>query len=69
MSISPGDFRKALPGMAMPEWLADALVQLQDNLRAGGGAEVSAIVQVAAPKYPSKFGEVAHEHAEKFKGR
>jgi len=68
VSISPGDFRKALLGMQMPEWFADALVQLYDSLRAGDGAEVSPTVLVLTQKHPIKFGEFAHEYAEKFKG-
>lgn len=68
VNISPDDFRKALLGMGMPEWLADALVQLYDSLRAGDGAEVSPTVQAVAQKHPIKFGEFAHEHAEQFKG-
>jgi len=68
VSISPDDFRKALLGMGMPEWLADALVQLHDSLRAGDGAEVSPTVQDVADKRPIKFDEFVHEHAEKFKG-
>jgi len=68
VSISPADFRKALLGMQMPEWFADALVQLHDILRAGGGAEVSPTVQTVAQKQPIKFDEFAREHAETFKG-
>jgi len=68
VSISPGDFRKALLGMQMSERFVDALVQLYDNLRAGGGAEVSPTVQVVAQKHPITFAEFAHEHAETFRG-
>ncbi len=68
VNVTPEQWAQSLRDMKLPEWLISGLGQLYDNLRAGGGAEVSGTVRAVAGKEPITFAEFAREHAAQFKG-
>jgi uncharacterized protein YbjT (DUF2867 family) len=61
--IPPAAAKQAMLGMRMPEFVADALNELMDQLRAGGYAKATTVVRDIARKSPISFAQFARENA------
>lgn len=68
VDVAPEEARKGMLAAGMPEWLADALLQLYAIFREGRAAAVTNVVAVVAKKRPRTFDEFAREAAAAFGG-
>lgn len=67
VDISPADFRKAMLGAGMPEWLADGLNELYALVREGQAGALTQTVSEIAHQKPIRFDEFARDFAEAFR--
>lgn len=65
--ISPATARQAMLGMGLPEFVADAINQLMDQLRAGQYARTTSVIKDVAKKEPITFGQFAKENVAAWK--
>jgi hypothetical protein len=56
-----------MTGTGMPEWLAEALCELMDLLRAGRLAGVSHDVEAVTGRPATSFEQFARDHADAFR--
>lgn len=68
VDVSPEAATQALLEAGLPQWLADALVELYGVFAAGHGDVVTNVVAEVGRKAPRTFGEFAAEHADAFRG-
>lgn len=61
--IPPAAAKQAMVGSGMPEWLADALNELMEQMRSGQYAVLSSAVRHVAKKQPIKLSQFAREQA------
>jgi uncharacterized protein YbjT (DUF2867 family) len=59
-------FKQALTGAGVPEWSADALVNLQQFYRGGGAREVNADVGQLLGRKPTSFEQFSRDYAQAF---
>jgi uncharacterized protein YbjT (DUF2867 family) len=62
-NIPPAAAKQAMLGMGMPQFVADAINQLMDQLRAGAYAKRTTVVRDVARKPPITFAQFARENA------
>ena len=59
-------FKQALAGAGLPEWSADALVDLQQFYRAGKASEVTSDVEQVLGRRPISFEQFSRDYAQAF---
>jgi uncharacterized protein YbjT (DUF2867 family) len=69
VDIPPDTLRAQLGAGGMPEWHADVLAEFATCFRAGGGAEVTGVVEAATGRPPRSLEAFLHEHAAAFRAR
>jgi uncharacterized protein YbjT (DUF2867 family) len=67
VDAAPQDARAAMIGRGTPEWVADALLELNDAYRAGHGATVTDEVEKATGKPARPLRQFLTEHAAAFR--
>jgi len=65
--IPPAAAKQAMVGSGMPEWLADALNELMDQMRSGKYAVLSKAVRDVAKKQPTTLAQFATEQVSAWK--
>ena len=63
----PKDFQKSLLGLGQPEWLADALTELYEDVSKGHNALVTDAVAKVTKSHPISFDYFARDYAQIFK--
>jgi uncharacterized protein YbjT (DUF2867 family) len=63
VDVPPDTLRSQLVAGGMPEWHADVLAEFATYFRAGGGAEVTGVVEAATGRSPLSLEAFLHEHA------
>ena len=63
VDLPPAEFKKALLTAGMPEWSADALLDLQRLYREGKASSVSDDVERLTGRKPITFDQFAHDYA------
>lgn len=66
VDLPPDQFKQALLGAGLPEWSADALVDLQEFYRAGKASEVTGEVEQLLGRKPISFEQFSRDHARAF---
>ena len=69
VDLPPAELRKALVGAGMPEWSADALLDLQRLYREGGATRVEGSVEHLTGRRPTGFEPFARDHATAWQAR
>ena len=67
VDLPPGELRKAMMAQGMPQWLADALLELQAYYTDGPGAKVSDAVRQVLGRAPRTFDQFLQDHAREFR--
>jgi len=65
--IPPVAAKQAMIGMGMPDWTADGINQLMDQMRAGMYAKLTTVVADVGKKEPVSLKMFLAEHAERFR--
>lgn len=65
--VPPSAARQAMLGMGMPEFNADGINELMDQLRAGDYARLSTPVSEVGKKEPNRLANFTRQHAATFK--
>jgi uncharacterized protein YbjT (DUF2867 family) len=60
--ISPATAKQAMLGMGMPEFVADSINELMDQMRAGQYTKTTTVVRDVAKKQPITFAQFAKEN-------
>lgn len=63
VDLPPAEFKKAIRSAGMPEWSADALLDLQRLYREGKASPVSDDVERLTGRKPITFDQFAHDYA------
>ncbi|MGC2418166.1 MAG: SDR family oxidoreductase [Candidatus Acidiferrales bacterium] len=63
VDLLPAEFKKALLSAGMPEWSADALLDLQRFYREGKASPVSDDIERLTGRKPITFDQFAHDYA------
>jgi len=63
VDLPPAEFRKALLSAGMPEWSADALLDLQRLYREGKASLVTDAIERLTGRKPITFDQFAHDYA------
>ena len=66
VDLPPERFKEALIGAGLPEWSADALVDLQLFYRAGKASEVTGEVEQLLGRRPISFEQFSRDYAQAF---
>ena len=66
VNLTPADYRKALQGAGVPEWSADALIDLQRLYREGGASRVTSTVEQITGRKATTFDQFLQDHAAAF---
>jgi uncharacterized protein YbjT (DUF2867 family) len=66
VDLPPDQFKQALVGAGLPEWSADALVDLQRFYREGGASEVTSDVERLLSRKPISFEQFSRDFAQAF---
>ena len=69
IDVPPEKFKQSLLGAGMPEWTADALLEIFDYVAKPLGAKVTNTVAEVAKKAPISFDQFARDHAAAFSGK
>jgi uncharacterized protein YbjT (DUF2867 family) len=69
IDVPPAAVRAQLVAGGMPAWHADVLAEFAAHFRAGGGAEVSGVVEAATGRAPRGLESFLLEHAGAFRAR
>ncbi len=67
VDLPPAEFRKALLSAGMPEWSADALLDLQRLYREGKASLVTDDIERLTGRKPITFDQFAHDYAFAFR--
>jgi uncharacterized protein YbjT (DUF2867 family) len=65
--IPPSAAKQAMVGMGMPEWLADGVNELMEQMRAGAYEKLTTVVDEVGKKEPITLASFAREHAALFR--
>jgi uncharacterized protein YbjT (DUF2867 family) len=65
--IPPAAAKQAMMGMGMPEWTADGINGLMDQMRAGAYAKLSTAVEEVGKKEPTRLSAFIREHIAAFR--
>ena len=68
VDVPPEQFRQSLLGAGMPDWSADALLEIFEHVVKPLGAEVTNVIAEVAKKAPITFDQFARDHAAAFSG-
>jgi uncharacterized protein YbjT (DUF2867 family) len=66
VDIPPEQFKQSLLAAGMPDWMADALLEIFEHVVKPLGAEVTNVVAEIAKKAPTTFDQFARDHAPAF---
>jgi uncharacterized protein YbjT (DUF2867 family) len=66
VSLTPEQWKQSLVGSGMPEWFADALLELNEYVAKPFGSEITDTITQVAKKQPITFEQFAHDHAASF---
>jgi len=69
IDVPPEQFKQSLLGAGMPEWAADALLEIFEYVAKPLGAKVTNTVAEVAKKAPISFDQFARDHAAAFSGK
>ena len=69
VDVPPEQFKQSLLGAGMPEWSADALLEIFEHVVKPLGAEVTNVIAEVAKKAPITFDQFARDHAAAFSGK
>ncbi len=67
VDLPPDALKQGMLAAGVPEWSADALVDLQSFYRAGGASDVSPAVEQLLGRKPIRFHEFARDYATAFR--
>jgi uncharacterized protein YbjT (DUF2867 family) len=67
VELPPEQFKQALVGAGLPEWSADALVDLQQFYRAGKASEVTGDVEQLLGRRPISFEQFSRDYEQAFR--
>ncbi|MGH8247221.1 MAG: hypothetical protein ACREUU_12420 [Gammaproteobacteria bacterium] len=65
--LSPAAFKEGAVAVGIPDWYADALLNLYQLYVAGGAQRVTKDVERVTARKPRTFDEFAREHAAAFR--
>lgn len=66
VNLAPADYKKAVLGAGVPEWSADALIDLQRLYREGGASRVTSAVEDITGRKATTFDQFLKDHASAF---
>ena len=66
VDLPPEQFKQALLGAGLPEWSANALVDLQQFYRRGGASAVTRDVEQLLGRKPTSFEQFSRDYAQAF---
>lgn len=66
VSLTPEQWKQSLVGSGMPEWFADALLELNEHVSKPFGSEITDTIAQVAKKQPITFDQFARDHAASF---
>ena len=66
VDVPPEQFKQSLLGAGMPDWSADALLEIFEHVVKPLGAEVTNVIAEIAKKEPITFDQFARDHAAEF---
>lgn len=69
VDVPPEQFKQSLLGAGMPDWYADALLEIFEYVVKPRGTEVTNVVAEIARKAPSTFDQFARDHLAAFSGK
>jgi uncharacterized protein YbjT (DUF2867 family) len=69
VDLAPERFKQALPAAGVPEWSANALIDLQQHYRRGGASAVTHDVEQLLGRKPISFERFSRDYAEAFRPR
>src|SRR5438132_673942 len=67
LDLPSQQFQQALLGAGLPEWSADALVNLQDFYRAGKASSVTSDVEQLLRRRPTSFEQFSRDYRDAFR--
>src|SRR5258708_7554811 len=68
VDVPPEAFKQSLVGAGMPDWQADALLEIFEHVVKPRGSEVTNVVTEIGKKAPITFDQFARDHAAAFSG-
>ncbi|MBI2263651.1 MAG: SDR family oxidoreductase [Armatimonadetes bacterium] len=68
VDVAPEEARKGMMAAGLPEWLADALLQLYGAFAEGHGDVTTKVVADVAKKQPISYKQFAKDHSQIFSG-
>jgi uncharacterized protein YbjT (DUF2867 family) len=69
VDVPPQQFKQSLLGAGIPDWYADALLEIFEHVVKPRGSEVTNVVAEIARKPPITFDQFARDHAAAFSGK
>ncbi|MBV9610008.1 MAG: SDR family NAD(P)-dependent oxidoreductase, partial [Acidobacteria bacterium] len=66
VDVPPEEFKKSLLSAGLPEWSADALLDLQRYYREGGASLVDPAVERLTGRKPRSFDDFARDYSSAF---
>jgi uncharacterized protein YbjT (DUF2867 family) len=69
VDLPPAQFKQALLGAGVPEWSADALIDLQRLYREGGASAVTSDVERLLNRKPTSFEQFSRDHRQAFQAQ
>lgn len=66
VDMPPEQFKQALLGAGLPEWSADALIDLQRLYREGGASEVTSDIEHLLGRRPTSFEQFSRDYRQAF---
>jgi len=66
VDLAPDDFKKSLLAAGIPEWSADALIDLQRLYREGGASQVDPGIEQLTGRRPNFFDDFARDYRSAF---
>jgi uncharacterized protein YbjT (DUF2867 family) len=69
IDVPPEQFKQSLLAAGMPEWSADALLEIFEDVMKPLGAEVTNVAAEIAKKAPITFDQFARDHAAAFSAK
>jgi uncharacterized protein YbjT (DUF2867 family) len=69
VDVPPARFKQSLLGAGMPDWQADALLEIFEHVMKPLGAEVTNVIAEIARKAPTTFDQFARDHIAAFGGK
>lgn len=69
IDLPPAQFKQALLAAGLPEWSADALIDLQRFYREGGASAVTSDVERLLNRKPTSFEQFSRDHRQAFQAQ